>query len=109
MNPMPQTVDFIDLFDALRQGKMPNNDQLNEILDRMLNIRAINERRNLMSSDGQKLLADFQALIVTLQKMLYTKNADHLFQSLHYHLHNLNLQPSDTQRGNIKYINLHNA
>ncbi|KAI9255737.1 hypothetical protein BDA99DRAFT_427555, partial [Phascolomyces articulosus] len=97
----PETIDFIEVIKALHQGKMPNNNQIREMLNRLLNIRAIDERQHLMSSDGQKLLADCRSLIVTLQKMLYCKNGDQLLQSLHYHLHNLNLQPIKEQSGDF--------
>ncbi|KAI9497518.1 hypothetical protein BDB00DRAFT_784840 [Zychaea mexicana] len=98
MQAKPETIEFFELYEALRQGKMPNNNQLSQVLDRLLDIRAINERQHMMSPDGQKLLADFRALIQTLQTALHVKNRDQLFQSLYYHLHNLNLRPSDAQR-----------
>lgn len=72
---------------AIQDGRMPHNDQLHDLLTKLLDNRIISSRAHLMSQDGQILLNDFRALIKTIQKALHEKNKDELFQSLVYHLH----------------------
>ncbi|KAG0170457.1 hypothetical protein DFQ28_002079 [Apophysomyces sp. BC1034] len=79
----------LDMFQALRHGKFPNNQKLYEFLDKMIDSPSIEQRKSLMSEDGQLLLNDFSELLKSVKKTIQTKNADELFQSLFYHLHNL--------------------
>lgn len=70
-----------------REGKLPHNAQLHELLDKLIENRVISSREHLVSEDGKLLLNDFRNLLRTLQKALSHKNKDELFQSLVYHLH----------------------
>lgn len=84
-----QKLEMIEVVEALRSGQLPTNDKLCEFLERLLNVSAIENRRQQMSLDGQQLLMDLQDLIRTMQKAIRTKNTDQLFQSLYYHVHQI--------------------
>lgn len=71
---------------SLRQGKLPSNDQLDKVMSRMMQSRAIENNKRYMSSDGQLLLQDFKELLQVFQGALKTKNRDELFQSMIYHV-----------------------
>ncbi|KAI8971829.1 hypothetical protein BDF20DRAFT_838111 [Mycotypha africana] len=70
-----------------REGKMPHNGQLDELLEKLQSNKVISSREHLMSEDGRVLLHDFRKLIGTIRRALAEKNQDELFQSLVYHLH----------------------
>ncbi|KAG2230926.1 hypothetical protein BDF21DRAFT_358030 [Thamnidium elegans] len=72
---------------AMQQGRMPHNAQLDELLGKLISNKVITSREHLMSADGRILLNDFRKLLKTAQKSLAVKNKDELFQSLVYHLH----------------------
>ncbi|EIE81696.1 hypothetical protein RO3G_06401 [Rhizopus delemar RA 99-880] len=72
---------------AIRQGKMPHNAQLEEMLNKMIENQVIQSRENKISEDGKILLNDFRELLQTIKKALNIKNKDELFQSMVYHLH----------------------
>jgi transcriptional regulatory protein LevR len=72
---------------AIRQGKMPHNAQLEEMLNKMIENQVIQSRENKISEDGKILLNDFRELLQTVKKALNVKNKDELFQSMVYHLH----------------------
>lgn len=84
-----QKLEMIEAFEALRNGQLPTNDKLCEFLERLLHVSAIENRRQQMSPDGQQLLVDLQDFIRTLQNAIKTKNSDQLFQSLYYHVHQI--------------------
>lgn len=72
---------------AMQQGRMPHNAQLDELLGKLISNKVISSREHSMSPDGKVLLKDFRKLLKTVQKTLNVKNKDELFQSLVYHLH----------------------
>lgn len=72
---------------AMKQGKMPHNAHLEDLLDKLVNNQVIKSREHLMSQDGKILLNDFRKLLKTVKKTLDVKNREELFQSLVYHLH----------------------
>lgn len=71
---------------SLRQGKLPTNDQLDRIMQRLMTSRSIENNKRYMSSDGQVLLQDFKELLQAFQHALKNKNRDELFQSMIYHV-----------------------
>lgn len=97
-------VEMIEFIEGVRSGRLPNNAQIEHFLDRLLNIRAIQERQHLMSADGQRLLADIQELIQTLKTALYVKNQDQLFQSLYYHLFSTDYQRAQRGQGKVTFL-----
>ncbi|KAI8647662.1 hypothetical protein BD408DRAFT_408295 [Parasitella parasitica] len=79
---------LLGAFQAMqREGRMPHNPQLHDLLGKLMTNKAVASKEHLMSQDGRLLLTDFRKLIGTLQKALAVKNKDELFQSLVYHLH----------------------
>jgi hypothetical protein len=72
---------------SMREGKLPTNEHLNRIINRLLHSNTIETNKRSLSSDGQLLLKDFQELLVAFQHALQTKNRDELFQSMIYHVH----------------------
>lgn len=84
---------------SMRQGKLPSNEQLNRVMDRLLNSKSIETNKQHMSTDGQLLLKDFQDLLLTFQRALQTKNRDELFQSMIYHVKKSEASLKDIQPG----------
>ncbi|KAF1807717.1 hypothetical protein FB192DRAFT_1271962, partial [Mucor lusitanicus] len=83
-----QKLQLLGAFQAMqRDGRMPHNPQLDDLLGKLMTNKVISSREHLMSEDGRILLKDFRKLIGTMQKALNVKNKDELFQSLVYHLH----------------------
>lgn len=82
---------------SMRQGKMPSNEQLNRVMDRLLSSKSIETNKQHMSADGQRLLKDFQDLLLTFQRALQTKNRDELFQSMIYHVKKSEASLKDAQ------------
>lgn len=83
-----EKLQLLGTFQAMqRDGRMPHNPQLDDLLGKLMTNKIISSREHLMSEDGRLLLKDFRKLIGTAQKALSVKNKDELFQSLVYHLH----------------------
>ncbi|KAI7868580.1 hypothetical protein BDF14DRAFT_1742337 [Spinellus fusiger] len=80
-----------EIAQAFQQGKMPSNNQLTSLFQSMIDNPSIELRKHLMSEDGQLLLKDMRKLMVTLQKVVRDKNTDELFQSLVYHMQQLEM------------------
>ncbi|KAI8366790.1 uncharacterized protein BYT42DRAFT_504682 [Radiomyces spectabilis] len=93
---------WFEMVQAMKEGKMPTNAQINEFISRMIQSPTIEARKNNMSAEGQQLLADFRALLQTMQNALATKNKDELFQSLVYHLRNI--QPASVNKEQLKSL-----
>ena len=85
--------------ESMRQGKLPSNEQLNRVMDRLLSSRSIEANKQHMSYDGQLLLKDFQELVLTFQRALQIKNRDELFQSMIYHVKKSEASLSDIKPG----------
>ncbi|CAO3663849.1 unnamed protein product [Rhizopus stolonifer] len=71
---------------SVKQGRLPTNQQINACIGKFLNSRVI--RSQTISEDGQLILKDIQDLLVAVQKALFIKNSDELFQSMIYHTKN---------------------
>lgn len=82
-----QKYQLFSTWQAIQQGKMPHNAQLDEMLEKLIQNKVISSREHLISEDGKKLLNDLRNLLQTVRKTLSVKNKDELFQSLVYHLH----------------------
>jgi hypothetical protein len=82
-----EKLQMLGTIQAMQQGKMPRNTQLDDLLSKLVTNKVISSREHLMSPDGKLLLNDFRKLLKTVQKSLAVKNKDELFQSLVYHLH----------------------
>ncbi|KDQ55295.1 hypothetical protein JAAARDRAFT_159347 [Jaapia argillacea MUCL 33604] len=74
---------FYGVIEAFRQGRMPDNAQI----DRTLRYVEDNSPVNLdeLSPDGKKLIQDTRDIIETARLMVQEKNADELFQNFVWH------------------------
>ncbi|KAI8890438.1 hypothetical protein K501DRAFT_168773, partial [Backusella circina FSU 941] len=95
-----QKLELFETFKAMQEGRLPHNDQLDSLLERLINNRVIRSREHRMSLDGQNLLNDFRHLLETLRRTLQVKNKDELFQSYVYHLHCMDIPISKDQLSN---------
>ncbi|KAI7890628.1 uncharacterized protein EV154DRAFT_603139 [Mucor mucedo] len=94
-----EKLQMLSTIQAMQQGKMPRNTQLNDLLNKLITNKVISSREHNMSPDGKLLLNDFRKLLKTVQKSLAVKNKDELFQSLVYHLHCMESPLSKDQLG----------
>lgn len=74
---------FYGVIQAFREGRMPNNQQIDETL------RYVNDHSfvdvDKLSPEGQKLIQDVRDIIETSRQMVMEKNADELFQNFVWH------------------------
>ncbi|KAG0742759.1 hypothetical protein G6F62_001803 [Rhizopus arrhizus] len=73
-----------EMLSLLRQGRLPNNQQISTIISNILSSRVIESQP--VSKDGQLILKEIQDLLIIIQKALILKNSDELFQSMMYHI-----------------------
>ncbi|CAO3594703.1 unnamed protein product [Absidia cylindrospora] len=100
-----QVVDFdrvMHFIRSLREGKLPNNQQLKTILQQIRNNPGIDRRLNDLSKDGQALLTDFRQLVQVLENCLDKKNGGELTQSLIYHLRHVDGESLKKQASSMK-------
>ncbi|KAI8645155.1 hypothetical protein BD408DRAFT_362091 [Parasitella parasitica] len=97
---MNERVSVLGSVQSMREGKLPSNEQLDKVINRLLSSKSIETNKHHMSADGQLLLKDFQELLLTFQRALQTKNRDELFQSMIYHVRRSEATLADnTERG----------
>jgi hypothetical protein len=72
---------------AFRQGKMPNNEQIDETLRYVLDHSPIPQ--NELSPEGRALIQDTKDIIATARLMVQEKNADELFQNFVWNTRNV--------------------
>ncbi|KAF9159089.1 hypothetical protein DFQ26_006930 [Actinomortierella ambigua] len=70
---------------ALLQGRLPTNAQLDHFLTRAMTSPSMEARAHMLSPDGQALYEDLKRLLQTLRGVIYEKNEQELFQNLIYH------------------------
>ncbi|KAG1053181.1 hypothetical protein G6F43_004719 [Rhizopus delemar] len=73
-----------EMLSLLRQGMLPNNQQISTIISNILSSRVIESQP--VSKDGQLILKEIQDLLIIIQKALILKNSDELLQSMMYHI-----------------------
>jgi hypothetical protein len=83
-----------EMLSLLRQGRLPNNQQISTIISNILSSRVIESQP--VSKDGQLILKEIQDLLIIIQKALILKNSDELFQSMMYHIKRV----TDLQKSN---------
>ncbi|KLO12225.1 hypothetical protein SCHPADRAFT_905341 [Schizopora paradoxa] len=74
---------FYGIIQAFRNGRMPDNAQIDEMLTYTINHSPINTGK--LSPDGQKLVRDTQNIIETARRFVKEKNADEVVQQFFYH------------------------
>ncbi|KZO93654.1 hypothetical protein CALVIDRAFT_539829 [Calocera viscosa TUFC12733] len=74
---------FYGVIEAFRNGKMPDNAQIDETLRYVEAHSPVDEGK--LSAEGRKLIADTRDIIETARLLVKEKNADELFQNFVYH------------------------
>ncbi|KAF8943954.1 hypothetical protein BGZ47_004848 [Haplosporangium gracile] len=80
-----QKFKLFECLQALVQGRLPTNDQLDNFLAMAQSSTALESRQHMLSADGQSLYKDFQELVRTTRGIVYEKNEQELFQNFIYH------------------------
>ncbi|EJT98618.1 hypothetical protein DACRYDRAFT_96400 [Dacryopinax primogenitus] len=74
---------FYGIIEAFRNGKMPDNQQIDETLRYVESQSPIDESQ--LSGEGRRLIADTRDIIETARLIVKEKNADELFQNFVFH------------------------
>lgn len=77
------------MIEAFRQGRMPDNHQIDETLQYVLKTSPVDE--NKLSPDGRKLVQDAREIIETARIIVNEKNADELFQNFIWNTRDVSL------------------
>lgn len=80
-----QKFKFFECLQALMQGRLPTNEQIDHFLALAQNSSSLESRAHMLSADGQSLYKDFQELIRTTRGIVFEKNEQELFQNFIYH------------------------
>ncbi|KAG2338803.1 hypothetical protein BDR05DRAFT_951623 [Suillus weaverae] len=89
-------INFYGVIEAFRQGRMPDNHQIDETLQYLLKTSPVDE--NKLSPDGRKLVQDTREIIETARVIVAEKNVDELFQNFIWNtrdvsLHSVKMDP----------------
>lgn len=76
-------------FTAMKQSKLPTNDQIDSILAHINDSFLSNA--DALSPDGQKLVQDTSNIVDTLRALVREKNADEILQNFVWHTRDVNL------------------
>ncbi|KAG0262165.1 hypothetical protein BG011_000285 [Mortierella polycephala] len=76
---------FFECLQALVQGRLPTNEQLDHFLAMIQSSTSLDSRSHMLSADGRSLYQDFQELVRTTREIIYEKNEQELFQNFIYH------------------------
>lgn len=80
-----QKFKFFECLQALMQGRLPTNEQIDHFLVMASNSPSLEARTHMLSADGKSLYEDFQELLRTTRGIVYEKNEQELFQNFIYH------------------------
>jgi len=80
-----QKFKFFECLQALIQGRLPTNEQIDHFLAMASNSPSLEARTHMLSADGKSLYKDFQELLRTTRGIVYEKNEQELFQNFIYH------------------------
>ncbi|KAI1321580.1 hypothetical protein EDD11_003060 [Mortierella claussenii] len=80
-----QKFKFFECLQALMQGRLPTNEQIDHFLAMAQQSPALEARAHMLSADGRALYKDFQELMRTTRGIVYEKNEQELFQNFIYH------------------------
>lgn len=82
-------INFYGVIEAFRQGRMPDNHQIDETLQYVLKTSPVDEDK--LSPDGRKLVQDAREIIETARIIVKEKNADELFQNFIWNTRDVSL------------------
>ncbi|KII90672.1 hypothetical protein PLICRDRAFT_106168 [Plicaturopsis crispa FD-325 SS-3] len=77
------------VFEAFRQGRMPDNKQIDETLNYVLSHSPVD--LDALSPAGRALIADSRDIIETARLIVREKNADELFQNFVWHTRDVDI------------------
>ncbi|OAX34933.1 hypothetical protein K503DRAFT_774020 [Rhizopogon vinicolor AM-OR11-026] len=87
-------INFYGVIEAFRQGRMPDNHQIDETLQYLLKTSPVDEKK--LSQDGRKLIQDSRDIIETARLIVKEKNADELFQNFVWNTRDVSLDSVKT-------------
>ncbi|KAG1792741.1 uncharacterized protein HD556DRAFT_1377609 [Suillus plorans] len=87
-------INFYGVIEAFRQGRMPDNHQIDETLQYLLKSSPVDESK--LSQDGRKLVQDSREIIETARIIVNEKNADELFQNFIWNTRDVSLDSVKT-------------
>lgn len=94
---------FYGVIQAFRQGRMPDNRQIDETL------KYVNEHSPVdvdqLSPDGKKLVQDSRDIIETARLIVKQKNADELFQKFVWHTRDVSIEAVKTDPSEASQVN----
>ncbi|KAJ1306987.1 hypothetical protein OPQ81_007967 [Rhizoctonia solani] len=94
------------VIEAFRQGKLPDNQQIDQTLKYVNDHSPVNE--NDLSPEGRKLIQDTRDIIETARLIVAQKNADELFQNFFFHSQGTDLTRAK-QNGDVVPVNRDDA
>ncbi|TPX66724.1 hypothetical protein SpCBS45565_g04267 [Spizellomyces sp. 'palustris'] len=77
---------FFSAIEALREGKLPTNEQLLSLIDKILDSESIKKREHLLSEEGHIAWQDFEQLLQHVKEVIDTKNRDEVIQRFVWHV-----------------------
>ncbi|TPX39179.1 hypothetical protein SeMB42_g06425 [Synchytrium endobioticum] len=80
-----QQLKILAALEALREGKLPSNDQLLKLIDALENAPFLQHNRHKLSGDGKKAMHDAETLAETLKRVVLEKNQNENLQHFIYH------------------------
>ncbi|KAG2135159.1 hypothetical protein DEU56DRAFT_401150 [Suillus clintonianus] len=90
-------INFYGVIEAFRQGRMPDNHQIDETLQYLLQTSPVDEHK--LSSEGRKLVQDAREIIETARVIVKQKNADELFQNFIWNTRDISLDSAKMDPG----------
>ncbi|KAJ3341282.1 Cullin-associated NEDD8-dissociated protein 1 [Gonapodya sp. JEL0774] len=82
---MSRLLRIFDAIQAFHEGKLPTNQQLKSIIDRLQTSRNLENSRYMLSQDGNVVLDDFFRVLRSLKRVIDDKNSDEDIQSFIFH------------------------
>ncbi|KAJ3046209.1 hypothetical protein HDV00_000021 [Rhizophlyctis rosea] len=76
---------FFSTIQAIKEGKLPNNEQLDGIFQRIEDSDAFDKRHRLLSPEGKVVKADLKQVLADLRQMLMEMNGDEDLQEFVHH------------------------
>ncbi|KAH7884057.1 hypothetical protein F5I97DRAFT_2046740 [Phlebopus sp. FC_14] len=88
---------FYGVIEAFRQGRMPDNHQIDETLSYLHDTSPVDLDK--LSPEGKKLIQDSRDIIETARLIVKSKNADELFQEFIWHTRDVSLDTAAKEPG----------
>jgi hypothetical protein len=73
---------FFEAVQALREGKLPTNEQLVRMIDSVRDSETLDRKRTEMSEDGSQFIDDLLSFLDAMKRVIEEKNADEDIQEV---------------------------